>query len=254
MVDPRIPVVKNPFSDSTVGNRAVTKNKTGSSPAKKPFSDQQKLDLLKMYTLTGNLALSAASLRIPEKTARRWKASNWWKERMADLKSQKDFEVSARLEKIIQSSLEIMEDRLTRGDYFFNGKTGKIERKPVSLQAAHKVAVDLMDRQDVLEQRALKGETQEVAVDKWIALAEKFASLASQSQEKPKPTVEVTDVIYVNESEQEEKEQDALHDERQEGCEEAVSEVRQQTLSDEEESPEEQGEETGECLWTYTQG
>lgn len=213
------------------------------------WSDQQKLDLLKMYTLTGNLALSAAACKIPEDTARRWKAQNWWKERLADLKSQKDFEVSARLEKIVNSSLLIMEDRLDQGDFFFNPKSGRIERKPVSLQAAHKVAVDLMDRQDALERRALRGESQEVAVDKWIALAEKFAQLAQKSQDKPK--VEVTDVIFVKEPGED---IDALHDEREEGLQERESEIQLETERDQEEGGPEQGEEAGELLWSYTQG
>ena len=188
---------------------AVTKRRAVSA-AKKRWSDEQKLELIKMYLMTGNLALSAASLKISEVTARKWKATNWWKEREHELRVQKDFKVSARLEKIIEKSLVAVEDRLDNGDFHYNKDTGSIERRPVTMQAAHKVAVDLMERKDVLDKRAEAGDTQEVAVDKFIQLAEKFAALAQKTQEKP--PVEVTDVIYVNESDQE-NEDDAPYSE-----------------------------------------
>lgn len=195
----------NPNAVSVTKRRAI-------SATKKSWSDEQKLELIKMYLMTGNLALSAASLKIPEHTARKWKGSNWWKEREHELRVQKDFKVSARLEKIIEKSLIAVEDRLDNGDFFFNRDTQAVERRPVSMQAAHKVAVDLMERKDVLDKRAEAGDTQEIAVDKFIQLAEKFASLAQKTQEKP--PVEVTDVIYVNEQEELTEEDDsALHPE-----------------------------------------
>lgn len=232
----------NPNAVSVTKRRAI-------SATKKSWSDEQKLELIKMYLMTGNLALSAASLKIPEHTARKWKGSNWWKEREHELRVQKDFKVSARLEKIIEKSLIAVEDRLDNGDFFFNRDTQAVERRPVSMQAAHKVAVDLMERKDVLDKRAEAGDTQEIAVDKFIQLAEKFASLAQKTQEKP--PVEVTDVIYVNESDQEEEDDHAVHDEREEGLQERESEVQLETERTEEEEFEDDGETEGERLWSY---
>src|SRR5690606_32252526 len=94
----------NPNTPAVTRRRAV-------SATKKRWSDEQKLELIKMYLLTGNLALSSAALKIPEDTARRWKGSIWWKEREHELRLQKDFKVSARLEHIIDRSLVMVEDR-----------------------------------------------------------------------------------------------------------------------------------------------
>lgn len=164
------------------------------------WSDSQKMELIQMYLLTGNLALSAASLKIPEDTARQWKAKNWWKEREHELRIQKDFKISNRLERIVDKSLELVDDRLQHGDFFYNKNSGTLERKPVSLLQAHKVASDMLDRRELLEKKLNAGQTQEVAIDKFVQLAEKFAALAQKTQEKP--PVEVTDVIYIPEGEE----------------------------------------------------
>lgn len=213
----------------------------------KRWSPSQRLDLMKLYLMTGNLATACAATNIPYRTAYKWKISSWWKEHLAELKAQKDFEVSARLDKIINKSLIEVEDRLERGDYVYNPKSGKMERKPVNLNTAHRVAVDLMERQDILEGRKIQGESQEIAVDKFIQLAEKFAELARKTHDKP--PVLVTDVIV-----QEREETDALHDEREEGLQEGEQEVQLQAERTEEEELEDSSEEKSELLWSYDEG
>lgn len=209
----------------------------------KEYSDEQKIELIKMYLLTGNLAFSAASLSIPEITARQWKNTNWWKETEHELRLQQDFEVNAHLSKIVEKSLEVVADRLQGGDYIYDSKIGKMVRRPVSAIQANKIVQDMLDRRDLLDKKTTTGASQEVAIDKFVQLAEKFAQLAQKTTEKP--PVEVTDVIYVEEK------SDAVHDRREEGLQEGEREILVETGAEEEPGETEQSSEGSDSGWTY---
>lgn len=170
----------------------------------KQWSDEQRMEAIQSYLLLGNLALTARILGIPEVTLRVWKASDWWKERVHEIKTQERIQLSSRMKKIVEASLTVVEDRLLNGDYQFDQKTGETIRKPVNMKDAHKVAVDLQDRQELLEKAAsadilTKDESIE---NKLMSLAEKFAELATKKIDQKvneHRTVDVTDAEFKEE-------------------------------------------------------
>jgi hypothetical protein len=95
-------------------------------------------------------------------------------------------------------------------------------RKPVNMRDAHKVAVDLMDKKKLLDKEALEGPQEQQDDDRLLKLAEKFASLVQAKTEKPVEIIDVEDV-EIKENE------DALHDQRQEGLQEGEREVQLET-------------------------
>lgn len=161
------------------------------------WSDKQRLDAVNSYLLLGNLALTSRVLNIPEVTLRKWKAQQWWKDAVDEAKSSERMQLSVRVKKLVDSALAVVEDRLVNGDHQYDQKTGTIVRKPVAMKDAHKVAMDMANKQEALE----KGETvatQSVDVEnKLLVLAEKFADMAtkkiSQKQDDQR-TIDVTDV------------------------------------------------------------
>lgn len=185
----------------------TTRKKPGDS--NRNYSDEQKMELMKLYLLTGNLALSAATLKIPEITARWWKKKDWWKQLEAEMRQSERIELSAKLKRIAEKAQEATVDRLENGDWKYDGKTGRLFRVPVSMKDAHKVSMDIVDKTMVLEKNLIESpELEEAKVDKFAELAAKFASLTEKVLEKP--PVEVTDIIYVENT-------DALHEEREAG-------------------------------------
>ena len=147
----------------------------------KQWSDGQKMEAIKHYLLLGNLAMTSRMLGIPEITLRVWKRTEWWKDAVEELKSQEKMELSSRLKKIVDASLTVVEDRLLNGDYQFDQKTGEVIRKPVNMKDAHKVAVDLQQRQDVLEKTTQQESSgAENIENKLLSLAEKFAEMATK--------------------------------------------------------------------------
>jgi hypothetical protein len=155
------------------------------------WSDSQKLEAITTYLSLGNLSLTSRVLKIPEMTLREWKQKDWWKEMEIDLKSQENIQLSARLKRIIESTLAATEDRLANGDFIYDNKSGQMVRKPVSMKDAHKVAMDMMNRRDVLDNQRPQSVSVEQIDDKLSKLAEKFEQIANGT----KPIIEVTDVI-----------------------------------------------------------
>ena len=163
--------------------KVANKPRSIAAETNKQWSDKQKMEAVQSYLLLGNLAMTARMLGIPEITLRVWKTKEWWKDAVLELKSQEKMEMSHRLKKIVDASLTVVEDRLLNGDYQFDQKTGTVVRKPVNMKDAHKVATDMQDRRELMDKAVSqeKDNTAEGVEDKLMALANKFAELATKS-------------------------------------------------------------------------
>jgi len=180
------------------------RNRSVLAETNKQWSDAQKMEAVQSWLVLGNLALVSRLLSIPEVTLRYWKASEWWNTVVAEIRSQEKIELSNKLKSIVNASLAVVEDRLSNGDYMFDQKTGQTIRKPVNMKDAHKVAVDLQDRQETLEKASMqKQETSDESVEtKLLALADKFAELATKKIDQKvleHRTVEVEDAVLKDE-------------------------------------------------------
>lgn len=179
------------------------------------WSDAQKLEAVTSWLALGNLALTARVLNIPEITLRVWKASEWWQTCVEEVRLSENIQLSSRMKRLVEASHVIVAQRLETGDPVLLQKTGEIVYKPVSMKDAHKVAVDLIDRQKDIEKLTNEDvPTDEKNDDKLEKLAEKFAEMATKSIEKhinKRRTVEnIEEVTY-----------SAPHDTREEGLSES---------------------------------
>lgn len=146
------------------------------------WSDSQKLETVKTWLLTGNLRLTANIVKVPEDTVRRWAKSTWWAQIVDDLHQEDQLLLSARLKKIVDRSFDVIEDRLEKGDFVYDQKTGQMRRKQVNMRDAHKVAIDLVEKREKLLAGHGPQASEEQVADKLIKLAEKFAELAGQKK------------------------------------------------------------------------
>lgn len=159
------------------------------------WSDSQKIEAIQTYMILGSLNLVSGALKIPFETLKVWKASEWWKTMIEDLRVQEDLQLSTRLKKIINRSYDVVEDRLEHGDFVYDQKTGKMKRKPVNMRDAHKVAIDLVEKQQDLIDRHMSESTVTVdKIEKRLAdLAKSFADIANSVKKGP---IDVTDVVF----------------------------------------------------------
>jgi len=184
-------------SKKSLPSRSIT------AKTNRSWSDAQKLEAIQTYLTLGNLALTSRMLGIPEITLRVWKTSQWWKDTVAEIKSQEKVELSSKMKKLVGASLAVVEDRLINGDYQFDQKTGQTVRKPVNMKDAHKVAVDLQQRQEVLDKTTVETTAQDTTTeDKLLKLAEKFAELATKKIDQKVAehnTIDVSDAVLKEE-------------------------------------------------------
>ena len=194
-----------------------SKLKTVKSPKKRVndtqrwYSDSQKLEAVKLWLLTGNLAHTAAALNLPGPTLRNWRYSDWWKDLVEELKAEENIQLNNRLKIIAEKSMMVLEDRLDKGDWIFNRQTGELERKPVSLRDTTQAFNSLHDRRQRLLETPRDKEDNKQVVDRLAALAAKFEEIAGKKQ-----PIQVTDVIFA-------EDKNALHEGRQEGLPSGVS-------------------------------
>lgn len=187
------------ISDSQKRQNMPTVRRRAVNARRKFWSDSQKVEAVQTFLVLGNLKLVAGALKIPYETIRVWRKSEWWKQIEGDLRVQDDLQLSARLKKIVNKSYDVIEDRLEHGDFVYDQKTGTMRRKPVNMKDAHKVAIDLIDKQQELVDRHMEGTS--VSSDKiektLRTLADNFEKIAKQITNKP---VEVTDVLFGEDS------------------------------------------------------
>ena len=180
---------------------------------KEHWGDTQKLETVEAYImLGGNAKQTSVALGVPHATIQRWRKTEWWRDAYEEVKQQDNIVLSLRLQKIVARSLDLVEDRLEKGDIFYDQKLGQIIRKEVSLRDAHQVFKDSFMVKEAIEKPASLLLDNESVADKLSILAAQFATLAAST--KAKPAIEVTDVVFLEEK------KDALHEEGPEDREE----------------------------------
>lgn len=163
------------------------------------WSDNQKIEAVTTYLILGVLTQVSRTLGIPIDTLNRWKATSWWKDLELELRNQEKLVLGNRLKHLVEKSLNVVEDRLDKGDFVWDQKAQALVRKPVSMKDAQKVATDFMDRKHQLVTTEAHTIAEEGVKEKLEKLAKSFEEFASKQLEKP--PVQVTDVVFLRENE-----------------------------------------------------
>jgi transposase-like protein len=172
------------------------------SDFQKSWGDKQKIEAVNTYVvLGGNIAQTATALQIPASTIRLWTKTQWWKDLYEEVKQEENIELSHKLQKIVARSLALVEDRLEKGDFFYDQKTGQVVRKEVSLRDAHEVMKSSFQMRESIE-KPQAAEMEEGSIsDKLTALAKQFEQFAVAQKEKA--PINVTDVVFLENKENE---------------------------------------------------
>jgi len=195
-------------SNTLIGEYMLSDKKTARKkvPVRKPtdfqksWGDKQKLEAVNTYVvLGGNAQQTAIALQIPQETLRKWTKTTWWKELYDEVKQEDNIVLSHKLQNIVARSLALVEDRLEKGDFFYDQKTGQVVRKEVSLRDAHEVMKSSFQMRESIE-KPQAAEVEEGSVnDKLAALAKQFEQFAVA--QKTKAPVNVTDVMFITNDE-----------------------------------------------------
>lgn len=165
----------------------------------KHWGDSQKMEAVKTYLMTGNAAMTARILKIPEPTLRSWQKATWWVEIVDDLRSQDELQLSSRLKKIVDKTFDVVEDRLEHGDYVYNQKTGALRRKPINAKDAATIGLSYDNKRDLILNRQAPRASEEQIEDKLNKLAAKFASIISGKKDNSEEIIDVQIKEPINE-------------------------------------------------------
>jgi hypothetical protein len=148
------------------------------------YTTEQKYDVLQKIELFGNLREVSRQTSVPYDTLLSWKKQGWYHAMMSDIRSATRSEMSSKMSRIVDKALASVEDRLEKGDYVLNNKTGKITRKPVVLRDVARVASDLLGKQIKLEEiNSKEARTDENITDTLEALKQEFAKFNKNKAE-----------------------------------------------------------------------
>lgn len=162
------------------------------------YSWEKRMDVVAKYMLLGNMRVVSEQTGVNYATLMDWKKSDWWPDMVDQIRRQKKTKTSDSITKIIEGSLEVLQDRLENGDWVLNNKTGEIIRKPVGVKDAATIANQLMQRQlqleDLIERNSKSSDTVQETL---VALATEFAKWQKKNKRE---TIDIEDAKIVEEN------------------------------------------------------
>lgn len=171
------------------------------------YSIEKKIEVVQKYLLLGNLRLVSELTNIDYDVLLNWKKQKWWYDFVEEIKKTREAKTNYQLNKLIDTSLEVSADRLQNGDWIYDQKIGELRRKPVSLKDAATLSKDFLKIQHEKEKLEKLHPVEGDTIDNTLKiLAKEFSKWA-----KTKKTGEIVDI------DAKEVEEDALHEEREEG-------------------------------------
>jgi hypothetical protein len=188
----------------------------------KPYSDAKRVEAVTSYLALGKLPLVSAVVDIPVSTLRQWKLQPWWKELIDEIHREDEFELDAKLSKIIDRTLDAVVERVEHGEFILDSKTGQVKRVPVKLRDVHRVSVDLIDKRNLIRGKPTSRVEKTETVDTLQKLAAQFAEWVKIGIKREEKTIE-GEVL-------------AVHEERSEGLQDRVQQVPQQEKTNQEPS------------------
>lgn len=213
----------------------------------KAYSWEKRMEVVARYMLLGNMRVVSEQTGVNYPLLCQWKNSDWWPELVQQVKRQKQNKTNDSIVKLIEQSLDVMQDRLDNGDFVFDQKTGEVVRKPVSVRDATTIATSLLQRQQVAEEMESRMASTSATVQETLSL------LAAEFKKYTKTPVlqDVTEAVVVEAPPSKVTalhagrdkwiaNKNALHDQRKEGLQEGSSTLHEQAGSSQETSGTEQ--------------
>lgn len=138
---------------------------------------EKRVEVISAYIATGSSKLVESLTGVANGTVRQWRCQDWWKELEAQMRSEGNMELDAKLRKLVDKSLDAVMDRLENGEFIFNVKTGKVDRMPAKLRDVAKVASEAIDKSVLLQKFTRNVEELPKLDDHLKKLAAEFASI-----------------------------------------------------------------------------
>lgn len=188
---------KNPHNKGRV---VAARSKRG-RPEALYFKEETRIKAACIYAVTGSAAKTGEILGIKSGTIRQWKLQPWWQQVIDRIRNEKDDELDVKLTRIIDKSVEVINDRLENGDYIYDLKKQELVRKPMNGKETAVVTSIMVDKRALIrEKKQIHREEGEV-LDRIKKLQKEFENMGRvhRAKDVTPTTTDVEDAeIIVN--------------------------------------------------------
>lgn len=146
------------------------------------YTPDTKIDAATLYAVYGDIDQVSELSNVPKKTIQEWKNEPWWIDIQKQVYAEQNDRLSGRINKVLDTTIKQLEDRLEFGDHCIVQKTGAVIVKPVDAAVLAKMFENLAH-----QRRLTKGEptsiTGKVGVtDRLKQLEDAFIRFASAKE------------------------------------------------------------------------
>lgn len=172
-------------------------------------SDAKKIEVVTTYLALGTAPATEALTGVPRSTIRQWKMQPWWKDLEDEIRGEEDNELDSKLSRSIDKALTVVADRLENGDFILDSRSGSIKRVPVKMKDAHKVAVDIIDKRNLIRGKPTSITQKTTVEDMMVKLSNQFKEWAQLVKKNEKV---IEGVVIVEDPLTPEEKQNSVHD------------------------------------------
>jgi len=162
------------------------------------WPEEMRIAAVAAYAATGSVKKASDISKVTYETVRRWKKEDWWAEMLARVRQEKDQELDAKFTRTVDKVLDLIDERITKGETIYDTKRGTLVSVPMSSRDAVKVGALAIEKRQLIRgeptsrtEHIKSGEVK----DKLTALAEEFKKfVTSKTIEavKEEPPVKTT--------------------------------------------------------------
>lgn len=161
------------------------------------YSNEDRRAALACYVIHGNYTKCGRMLNIPHNTLSQWGKQEWWLNSIDQVRLEKQDEVDAGYQKIIDMAIESVTTRFKLGDEIV-GARGETFHRAVSARDSMTIGAIAQDKQRVLRNLPVSITTS-VTSDKLLKLQQSFEALAQAK------TIEIEGEVIEHEPKKEAK-------------------------------------------------
>lgn len=138
------------------------------------YTDQQRLEAVTVFAISGSMAEVSRRTGISESTLSGWRHAEWWPRMVEEVRTRKNAEIDAALTRVIEKAIRSIEDRLDNGDVVVVREQQL--RVPVRAKDAAIVAGVMFDKRQQLRAPQTMP-TQAESLDRLEHLADRLVTL-----------------------------------------------------------------------------
>ena len=154
------------------------------------WSEKKKNEALAFFVANGSVTETSKAVQVPVSTINKWKASDWWKDRIRDIQNEEYDKLDVKLSKALDKALDQVMNRIEHGDHIYDPRTGAIRQIPAKLRDVNNAFNSIMDKRQLIRKQPTKIVEQQNTAMQLANLANQFAAFVSGK----KPTDNLKDV------------------------------------------------------------